>query len=166
MSVLAKTKVREILASNLKNKETNLLEILLEIQEASGQNYVSKEWAYIVAEALRLPVAKVYDVLTFYDMFSTEPRGKYLIEICKSAPCNLDKKKEIIAAFESDLGIKMGETTPDGLFTLKFTSCMGACEIGPVAKIGVEMFGNLTKERIAEVINRYREVATCHSQIV
>lgn len=157
---LTKESVQNIIASNGKTKE-RLLPILLEIQEASGRNYVAEEWAKIVADELDMPLTKVYDVLTFYAMYSTQPRGRYVIEICKSTPCNIVKAKEVVEMFESELGIRMGETTPDELFTLQYTSCVGACDIGPVAKIGDEVYGNLNLAEVKRIIRNYREEAIC-----
>lgn len=134
-----------------------LLAILLDIQETSGSNSISREDALIVARELGIPLSEVFEVLTFYSMFSTEPRGKYLIEICKSTPCKLCGTAAIVALFEKELGIKIGETTPDRLFSLAYTSCVGACEIGPVAKIGEDVYGDLTPGRVSEIIRKYRE---------
>lgn len=157
---LTKKQIREIIDSH-KGAPEELLSILLEIQDASGQNYVAEEWARIVAEELGIPLTKVFDVITFYSMISDKPRGKYVIEICKSTPCKVVKAAEIVRIFEEELKIKMGETTPDNLFTLQHTSCVGACDIGPVAKIGDEVYGNLTRNKIVELINSYREAALC-----
>lgn len=155
--------VSEILAiieENGKSKE-QLLPILLAIQNASGKNYVHEKWAQIVATQLELPLTKVYDVLTFYSMFSTAPRGKYVIEICKSTPCYVSKSDVIARMFENELGVKLGETTPDTLFTLLYTACVGACDIGPVAKIGEDVYGNLTEQKIADLIKTYRGELIC-----
>ena len=136
--------------------QEQLLSILHAIQHASGKNYVHEDWAKIVAEQLNLPVSKVYDVLTFYAMFSTRPRGKYVIEICKSTPCYITKSDEVAKIFGDQLGIKIGETTKDHLFTLLYTACVGACDIGPVAKIGENVYGDLSKVKIIEIIKKYR----------
>ena len=138
-----------------------LLSILLDIQATSGENYVAEEWAEVVACQLDVPISKIHDVLTFYAMFSIVPRGKYVIEICKSTPCHVTKADAVVALFEAELGIKLGETTPDNQFTLLHTSCVGACDIGPVAKIGDEVYGNLTAAKVAEIVTSYRGVSSC-----
>ncbi|MDF2634653.1 MAG: hypothetical protein K0R78_1527 [Pelosinus sp.] len=143
-----------------KSKEKLLL-ILLAIQNASGKNSVEEEWAKIVASELNLPLSKVYDVLTFYAMFSTEPRGKYVIEICKSTPCYINKSDAIAKIFEEQLGIKVGETTKDQQFTLLYTACVGACDIGPVAKIGEDVYGDLTQTKIIDIIRKYQGALSC-----
>lgn len=152
--------INTIINAHGKAKE-GLLAILLDIQNTSAKNYVHEDWARIVARELQLPLSQVYEVLTFYAMFSTKPRGKYVIEICKSTPCRVTKADVIVKIFEEVLGIKIGETTPDQLFTLLYTACVGACDIGPVAKIGEDVYGNLTKEKIVVIIKNYREALLC-----
>jgi len=138
------------------NDPQQLIAALLDIQSASGKNYVDKKWAQLVSERLDVPLTKVYDVLTFYAMFSTEPRGSVLIEICESAPCRFGsaalRAKELVGWFESAAGIKIGETSADGKITLARTSCVGACDIGPVAKIGDAVFGNLDEDKVKELV--------------
>jgi NADH-quinone oxidoreductase subunit E len=158
MSNLTSADVKKIIASHHYSRE-KLLSILLEIQEASGQNCILEEWARVVAEELEIPLAKLYHVITFYGMLSDKPRGKYIIELCKSAPCYVLKTQKVVEMFEQELSIKIGETTPDNLFTLQYTSCVGACDIGPVAKIGDDVYGNLTQEKVTAIINSYREAA-------
>jgi NADH-quinone oxidoreductase subunit E len=160
MNELRKEQVLNIIKEKGAVKE-NLLAILLAIQEASGRNYVHREWAKWVADELGLPLSKVYDVLTFYAMFSTKPRGKFVLEICHSAPCHVAKSAEVVQMFTEELGIKMGETTADNLFTLQYTSCVGACDIGPVVKIGEEVYGKLTRAKVTQIIQTYREGAPC-----
>ena len=138
--------------------QEQLLSILLAIQNASGKNYVEEEWAQIVAMELNLSLSKVYDVLTFYAMFSTKPQGKYVIEICNSTPCYINKSEKIAKIFENQLGIKLGETTKDNQFTLLYTACVGACDIGPVAKIGKDVYGDLTPDKINDIIRKYQGV--------
>jgi NADH-quinone oxidoreductase subunit E len=150
-------KVYQIIEDHDKSKE-KLIQILLRLQEASGRNYLPREWMDVVAAELNIPLTKVYDVVTFYDMFKTEPRGKFIIEICKSGPCHVNKPKGIIGMFEKNLGIKMGETTSDNLFTLAYASCFGACDLSPAVKIGEDVYGNLTEEKIADLIKQYRGV--------
>jgi len=139
-----------------------LLSILLEIQQASGENYVHEQWAKLVADQLGLPYSKVYDVLTFYAMFSTKPRGKYVIEVCKSTPCHISKSDQVVKMLENELGISIGSTTEDKMFTLLYTPCVGACDIGPVIKIGEDLYGDLTANKITELLKAYRGGLSCH----
>lgn len=148
---LTKERVLKIISDRGKSKE-GLLSILLDIQSASGENFVAEEWARLVSAEIGIPLSMVFDILSYYSMFSTKPRGRYVIEICKSTPCYVNKADDIVHIFEKELGIKLGETTPDKLFTLMHTACVGACDIGPVAKIGDKVYGNLTPEIIADII--------------
>ncbi len=153
-------KVMDIININGRT-EDRLLAILLAIQEASENNFVAIQWAKCVAKELTIPLTKVNDVLTFYSMFSTKPRGKYVIEICKSTPCRITKSDLVAQEFAKELHIKVGQTTSDMSFTLMYTECVGSCEIGPVAKIGEAVYGNLTSKKITDIINSYREVIPC-----
>ena len=153
-------KIIAIIEAHGKSAE-ELLPILLEIQNASGENYVDEQWAKLVAEQVGLPYSKVYDVLTFYAMFSTKPRGKYVIEVCKSTPCHVSKSERIVEILENELEISIGNTTKDKLFTLLYTPCVGACDIGPVIKIGEDVYGNLTTDKITDLINAYRGGLPC-----
>ena len=142
---------------NYGNDPQQLIAVLLDIQAASGRNYVEYRWAVLASNILKIPITKVFDVLTFYSMFSTEIRGEYVIEICKSTPCHFTKANEVMGWFEKAAGIKSGETSVDGKITLLRTSCIGACDIGPAIKIGDHVFGNLTEEKVKALVKYCRE---------
>lgn len=139
------------------NDPQQLIAILLDIQAASGRNYVDQKWALLVSRVLAVPLSKVFDVLTFYAMFSTRPRGEYLIEICQSSSCHFDRAARVVGWFEAAAGIKIGETSADHKITLARTSCVGACDTGPVAKIGDDVFGNLDEEKVRILVKNCRE---------
>lgn len=149
-------RVKEIL-NRYSNSKDNLIQIMLELQKISGTNSLPKEWVEFVAEALDMPLSRVYSVITFYAMFGIEPRGKFLIEVCKSGPCYVSGSKNVLQLIEETLGIKAGETTADGTFTLILSSCFGACDIAPAIKIGEKVYGNLTKDKLVEIVNCYKE---------
>jgi NADH-quinone oxidoreductase subunit E len=149
-------KVQEVL-KKFGNAKENLIQIMLELQQLSGKNYLPEEWVEYVAKSLDLPMSKVYGVITFYAMFDNELRGQNLIEVCKSGPCHVSGAENVLSLLENELGIKVDETTPDGLFTLERSSCFGACDIAPAIKIGEKVYGNLTKEKLKDIINSYRE---------
>ena len=134
-----------------------LISILLDIQEASGRNFVDEPWVALVSRKLDVPLSKVYDVLTFYAMFSTTPRGEFVIEVCKSTPCHFNKAEQVVDWFKEALAIEVGESTLDGKFTLIRTSCVGACDVGPAAKIGADVYGNLTRDKVNTIIKSYKE---------
>ncbi|MDR1043909.1 MAG: NAD(P)H-dependent oxidoreductase subunit E [Candidatus Adiutrix sp.] len=141
-----------------------LIAVLLDIQAESGANYVDEKWSALCARVLNVPLSKIYDILTFYAMFSSVPRGEYVIEICKSTPCCFTGSREVEGWFEQVLGIKMGETSPDRKFTLSNTCCVGACDVGPVAKIGDEVYGDLTLEKVNTLLRSYREGLPTHRE--
>ena len=118
---------------------------------------MEKQWAELASTVLNIPLSKIFDVLTFYAMFGTQPRGEYVIEICNSTPCHFSRAQETVKWFEKATGVKMGQTTADGKLSLFYTSCVGACDIGPVAKIGDDVFGNLTEEKVKLLVERCRE---------
>ncbi|MDR0455699.1 MAG: NAD(P)H-dependent oxidoreductase subunit E [Treponema sp.] len=144
------------------NDSQQLIAVLLDIQAASGRNYVDRQWALLASKILAVPLSKIFDVLTFYAMFSVTPRGEYLIEICQSAPCHFSsgcsgRAQQVVDWFEGAAKIKMGQTSADGKITLARTSCVGACEIGPVAKIGDDVFGDLNGEKVTALVKCCRE---------
>ena len=156
MLELTEENVRKIM-DGYGNDPQQLIAILLDIQSTSGKNCVEQRWAVLVSKVLNVPLSKIYDVLTFYAMFSTVKRGQFVVEICQSTPCHFTKAGEVVKWFEAAAGIKTGETTADGKITLLRTSCVGACDIGPVAKIGDHVFGNLTGEKVKSIIKCCQE---------
>ncbi|MGF7058850.1 NAD(P)H-dependent oxidoreductase subunit E [Brassicibacter mesophilus] len=134
-----------------------LIEILIEIQSSSDKHYVTEEELQIVSNYLEIPLSKAYGVATFYSMLSTKKRGKFVIQICNSAPCYLKNSKNIAETFEAILGIEVGEVTKDGLFSLEYTSCIGACDIAPAVKINDDIYGELNAEKIEKIINDLRK---------
>jgi NADH-quinone oxidoreductase subunit E len=156
MQELTKERVLEIM-ENYGNDPQQLIAILLDIQAASNRNYVEQRWAELASSVLNIPLSKIYDVLTFYAMFSTRSRGKFVIEVCQSTPCHFTKAEEARRWFEEAAGISFGETTIDGRISLCRTSCIGACDIGPAVKIGEHVFGNLTEEKVKTLVKCCKE---------
>ncbi len=134
-----------------------LLAILHELQRANPRNYLTGEDLRLVAEYLDLPLSQVHDAVTFYSMFSLVPRGKHVIRLCDSPPCHLAGSWSLLSVLEQELGIKAGDTTPDGLFTLELTSCLGVCGVAPVMMIDDQVYGNLSPERVRRILADYRE---------
>ena len=153
---LTEKRVLEIM-TGYGNDPQQLIAILLDIQAASNRNYVDQRWAELASSVLNIPLSKIYDVLTFYTMFSTKARGEFVIEICESTPCYFTKAEELTRWFEAAAGIKTGETTDDGKISLSRISCIGACNIGPAVKIGEHIFGNLSEEKVKTLVRCCRE---------
>jgi len=137
-------------------RKDNLIQILHEIQDQDPQHYISPEAVDIVAEYLKIPVNHIYGVLTFYTMYSTKPRGKNIIRLCESPPCYIKGSENMLRKMKILLGINVGETTKDGLFTLEFTSCLGVCGNAPVMMINDDVYGDLTEEKVEDIIAKIR----------
>ncbi len=148
-------KIKEIVDKHGKTPD-KLIEIMLDIQERSGFNCLSREDIAAISKEMDIPESRVYSVASFYTLLSTEPRGKYIIQLCHDVPCYINGSVNALKVLEEELGVKIGETTKDKIFTLEFTSCLGCCEIAPVMQIGEEVYGNLTSSKIKEVLNELR----------
>jgi NADH:ubiquinone oxidoreductase subunit E len=125
-------------------------------------NQVNREIGYLPGEALdeisrlmRVPKSKLFSVASFYRMLSTKPRGKHVIQFCESAPCHVAGGREVWQAVLDALKIKEDETTPDGMWTLVTTSCLGLCAVGPVMLVDDDVYGNLTASMVPEILARY-----------
>lgn len=138
--------------SKYNNQRQNILFILKEIQNNDEDKEIKEEYCKIISREMNITLAKIYEIITFYSMFSTNKQGKYVIEICGSGPCYVSKSKDIVDYLEERLEIKIGETTTDNMFTLKLTSCMGSCDISPALRIGKKVYGNLTRKKVDEII--------------
>jgi NADH:ubiquinone oxidoreductase subunit E len=103
-------------------------------------------------EGLFLADSHLYATASFYSMFSLQPVGKHVIRFCESAPCHVVGAREVIEAIQDQLGIGIGETTPDNEWTLLTTSCIGLCSVGPVILVDDQLYGNLTPERVPEIL--------------
>jgi len=136
------------------NKRENLLQILHDIQNQSLQNYISEENIKTLSEKMKIPISDIKGTASFYTMYSFVPRGKYIIRVCESPPCYLLGAQTIFEAIETKLGIKEGETTKDGLFTLEGTSCLGICGVAPAMMINDEAYGNLNEKKINEILEQ------------
>ena len=148
-------RLEEIIEKRGRSPE-NLLHILLEYQTSKDSNHISEEEVKKVAEELGVTESRVYSIITFYSLFSTVPRGKYIIQVCGDVPCYVNGSVNVVKELEEILRIRTGETTPDRIFTLEHTSCIGCCDKAPAMRIGGEVYGNLTRDGIAEIISLYR----------
>jgi NADH-quinone oxidoreductase subunit E len=138
-------------------KEKSILERLESAERASGNHFVALEDARKIAEESKSSLSKIYSVGTFYSMLSFKPRGKHIIRICNGLTCHLSGGKDVIETLKEILGINVGETTKDNLFTLEESSCLGLCSIAPAMMIDDTPYGNLTVKKIKEIINTVRE---------
>jgi NADH-quinone oxidoreductase subunit E len=139
------------------SKRENLLQILHDIQNQSLQNYISEENIKTLSEKMKIPVSDIKGTASFYTMYSFVPRGKYIIRVCESPPCHILGAQSIFDAVEKKLGIKEGEITKDGLFSLEATSCLGICGVAPAMMINDEAYGNLNEKKINEILEQIQE---------
>ena len=133
-------------------KKENLIQILHEVQNHNCQHYLSEYAILEVARFLNITHSEIYGVISFYTMFSVRPRGKFIIRICKSAPCEVLHAEKNIECLKKILGIDIGMTTEDGLFTLEESSCLGLCDIAPAMMINDDIYGNLNPEKIKKIL--------------
>lgn len=150
--------LNEIIEKN-GNDESNLLPILLDAQAISDRNYISEDVAVHIASQLDIPLSRVSSVISFFAALSVEPRGRNVIKLCRSTACMVNKYQSVRDILEDELQIRMGETTPDGLFSLEYTECIGACDISPAFRINREVHGNLDADSIKALLNQIREVS-------
>ena len=132
-------------------------ELLILLQKAQDKfGYLSQGLMVELAESLDISVSEVYGVATFYTFLSTKPQGKNVIRICKSIPCYLKNCQTIINTVEKEIGIKPGETTPDGKFSFQLTNCIGACDKAPAMMINSDVYDDLTPSKISETLKAYK----------
>lgn len=140
-----------ILKKYLPEKD-NLIQILNEVQEKFG--YIPKEAQTEISKFLKMTVAEIYGVITFYSRFTLEPKGKYIISICLGTACYVKGSQKLLDRIEERLNIKPGETTEDGVFSLDETRCVGACGLAPVFTVNGEVYGKATVKILDEVIDK------------
>ncbi len=152
---LPKCKVEALLAvcNEHENDPGELINILHTAQGLFG--YLPREVQEIVALQLRIPVSRVYGVVTFYSFFTMTPKGKYPISVCLGTACYVRGAESVLDEFKQLLEIKVGETTPDGLFSLDCLRCVGACGLAPVVTIGGKVYGRLTAEKVRDILAEF-----------
>ncbi|MBN2689687.1 MAG: NADH-quinone oxidoreductase subunit NuoE [Gammaproteobacteria bacterium] len=136
---------------------SHLIAVLHKVQEELG--FLPRESMDAVAQLMQVPTAKVTGVASFYHHFSFVPKGKYIISVCTGTACYVKGAEEVIDKFKEELGINLGETTADGLFTLEDTRCLGACALAPVVKVGDDIHASMTADKVPGIIERYMNLA-------
>lgn len=142
-------------------QKSALLPVLHLAQESFG--WLSEETMDYVAELLQIKPIEVYEVATFYSMYDLKPVGKYVFEVCQTGPCMLRGSDNIVAYIKEKLGIAIGETTADGMFTLKVVECLGACGYAPMMQMGKHYKEHLTKEKVDSIIEECRKNAVANN---
>lgn len=155
-------KVKEIIARYPEGKQKSALIPVLHLAQEAFGGWLSAETMDYVATLLQLESIEVYEVATFYSMFNLKPVGTYLFEVCHTGPCMVSGSDQIIDYIKSKLGIGVGETTADGLFTLKTVECLGACGYAPMMQLGKHYREHLTPAKVDEIILECRSKANAN----
>ena len=148
--------VEQIIQRYPEGKQKSALLPVLHLAQEEFGGWLSAETMDYVASVLNLQPIEVYEVATFYSMYNLKPVGRYLFEVCQTGPCMLNGSDNIIKYLYEKLGIKPGETTPDGMFTLKTVECLGACGYAPMMQLGKNFREHLTKEKVDAIITECR----------
>lgn len=135
-------------------KEGTLIKVLHEAQQIFG--YLPRRVLMFIAERMGVNLSEVYGVVSFYSLFTTKPSGKYTIQVCKGTACYVNGAQDVIDEFRRELGIGVGETTRDKLFTLQISRCMGACSVAPVIMIGEDVKSGVTSDKVGAILAEYR----------
>jgi NADH-quinone oxidoreductase subunit E/NADP-reducing hydrogenase subunit HndA len=145
-------KIREICAS-FNNDPQELINVLHKCQEHFG--YLPAEVQEVVSNELVVPVAKVYGVVTFYSFFTMTPKGKHPVSICMGTACYVRGAEKVLDEFKKVLGLQVGQTTPDGKFSLSSLRCVGACGLAPVVMIGDKTYGRVAPDDVRNILKEY-----------
>ena len=150
---------KSFLDKQIKNNIKKQGAVMIILQEAQKKfGYLSREVQDYIAHELSIPNEKVYGIVSFYSFFTTEPKGKYDVQMCLGTACFVLGNNTFQQIVEDKLGIKEGEVTPDGKFSLTFTRCLGCCGIAPVIKVNDEVYGKLTEKKLDEIFKKYRDM--------
>ncbi|MEA4927252.1 MAG: NADH-quinone oxidoreductase subunit NuoE [Candidatus Limiplasma sp.] len=137
-----------------KGQKGALMPVLQEAQGIFG--CVPMDVQEYIADALDTTLSEVYGVATFYSQFSLQPKGKYVIGVCMGTACYVRGAQKVLDRVVKELGVEVGSTTEDGMFTLQATRCLGACGLAPVMMINDEVFGRLTEEEIPGILDKFK----------
>jgi len=144
--------VRQAIERHGRERE-GLIPVLSEVNRALG--YLSPEALSEISRQMRVPQSQVFSVASFYRMLSTKPRGRHVIQFCESAPCHVVGGREVWQALQEELGLQPGETSADGRWTLVTTSCLGVCAVGPVVIVDNDIYGNVDRAQLPQILARY-----------
>lgn len=146
-------RAKDIIAKYPAGRQQSAVMPLLTLAQNQNAGWLPKAAMDMIAAMLGMPPVRVYEVATFYTMYNLEPVGKYLIEVCTTTPCWLRGSDVIVEACKSKLGVEMGETTKDGLFTLREAECLGACVNAPMCQIGEHFYEDLDQRSMETIID-------------
>ena len=152
-------KVNEIISRYPQGRQKSALLPVLHLAQDSFGGWLDVPVMDYVASLLHIKPIEVYEVASFYSMYNLKPVGKYMFEVCQTGPCMVNGSDNIIEYIKQKLNIKVGETTADGMFTLKTVECLGACGYAPMMQLGKNYREHLTKEKVDAIIEECRSKA-------
>jgi NADH-quinone oxidoreductase subunit E len=155
--------VKEIMSRYPEGKQKSAVIPVLHLAQEEFGGWLSSEAMDYVASLLSIEPIEVYEVATFYSMYNLKPVGKYMFEVCHTGPCMISGSDNIVAYIYEKLSIKPGQTTADGLFTLKTVECLGACGYAPMMQLGKNYREHLTKEKVDTIIEECRRNAVVNN---
>ncbi len=148
--------VQKIVKRYPEGRHKSALLPVLHLAQVEFGGWLSPDTMDYVAKVLNLLPVEVYEVASFYSMYNLEPVGKCLIEVCQTGPCVLNGAEDVVAHLESKLGIKVGQTTPDGMFTLKTVECLASCGTAPVIQVGEKYHENMDVDKLDGFLDQMR----------
>lgn len=146
----------EKIAKKYKNVEGGIISALHEVQDTYG--YISSTAQKYLSKELNVPMSEIYGIITFYSRFSLVPKGKYNIQVCMGTACYVKGSEKVLNRFKEKLGIKEGETTSDGKFSIESVRCIGACGLAPAIVINEEVYGKMDEKKVDELIEKYSKM--------
>lgn len=141
--------------AEFENKENELINVLHGVQNKLG--YLPAEVQEVIAHELRMSVAKVYGVVTFYSFFTMIPQGEFPISICMGTACYVRGAEQVLNEFKRQLKVEVGESTEDGKFSINCLRCVGACGLAPVVTVGEKVYGRVSPSEVKKIIAEYRD---------
>jgi NADH-quinone oxidoreductase subunit E len=153
----AASRIQELISHYPEGKQKSALIPILHIAQEESEGWLDASTMDHVAEILSIAPIEVYEVATFYTQFNLKPVGKYVLEVCRTGPCCLVGAERLITHLEKKLGVKDGETTTDGLFTLKTVECLGACGYGPAMQVGEHYYEHLDDQKVNEILGNFKK---------
>ncbi len=153
-----KVDITEILDRYRGSSREALIPILQDVQDCYG--YLPAEAVLKVGEFLKLPASKVYGVATFYNQFRFSPVGRFHIQVCRGTACHVKGSARVLSAIERELGIKAGNTTRDGMFSIEVVACIGACGLAPAVSISGKVHARVNPDEIKSLLTHYRKIVS------
>ena len=148
-----KKEIIKSICKSFNNEKGEVINVLHKVQSTLG--YLPAEVQEVIAQELNVSLAHVYGIVTFYSFFTMTPKGEYPISICTGTACYVRGAEKVLDEFKRQLNIKVGETTPDGKFSLDCLRCVGVCGLAPIIYVGSKAYGKLTPEGVKDVLAEY-----------